>query len=64
MKLIQDDLEIMGACGLLVIVLHRLVVRCVENVQSRRRVSKISRYENCERRGDYWRETERSAVDY
>ena len=50
-------------CGLLVI-LHRLVVRCVENVQSRRRVSKISRYENCERRGDYWRETERSAVDY
>ena len=57
MKFIQDDLEIMGACGLLVI-LHCLVVRCVENVQSRRRVSKISRYENCERREDYWRETE------
>ena len=56
-KLIQDDLEIMGACGLLVI-LHRLVVRCVENVQSRRRVSKISRYENCELRGDNWREIE------
>ena len=47
MKFIQDDLEIMGACGLIAI-LHRPVVHFEESVQSRRRARKISRYESCQ----------------